>query len=154
MKSLMGTGKVVQTTCNEVSIPEFPKLLFGTHIDGSRFFDATEYLLSKDPAKKLSVEDFFEKCNFQIQSVANTYEIKPAEIVLINKSGHQLINGAFCYPFLSYVDPQFCAYMNEVMDELFTRGVVLSDTKIIELAKERITPELAKNIWNGQPTMA
>lgn len=154
MKPLMGTGMVAQMACNEVSIPEFPKLLFGTHIDGSRFFDATEYLLSKDPTKKLSVEDFFEKCSFQTQSVADTYEIKPAEFVLINKSGHQLINGAFCYPFLSYVDPQFCAYMNEVMDELFTRGVVLSDTKIIELAKERITPELAKNIWNGQRTMA
>lgn len=149
MTSPMGTGRIVQTICTEVSIPEFPKLLFGTHSDGSRFFDATEYFTSKDPSKELTVEDFFVKFNFQIQAIAKTYDLKSGDFVLINKSGHQLINGAFCYPFLSYVDPQFCAYMNEVMDELFTKGFVMSDTQIISLAKERITPELAKQIWNG-----
>ena len=49
MTSPKGTGKIINIKCTEVSLPEFPNLLFGTHFDGSRIFDATYYLQSKDP---------------------------------------------------------------------------------------------------------
>lgn len=52
MTSPKGTGKIINIKCTEVSLPEFPNLLFGTHFDGSRIFDATYYLQSKDPDNK------------------------------------------------------------------------------------------------------
>lgn len=52
--------------------------------------------------------------------------------------------------FLSYVDPQFCAYINEIIDEMFVTGVVVSDTHLISLVKKRLPPELLKQIWDGR----
>ena len=141
MASPKGTGKIVNIKCTEVSLPEFPNLLFGTHFDGSRIFDATCYLQSKDPDNKLSIEDFFHKFDFQIKAIAETYKLPLKKLVSINTEGHQLIDGCLCYPFLSYVDPQFCAYINEV---------VVSDTHLISLVKKRLPPELLKQIWDGR----
>lgn len=141
MFSLKGTGKVVDIVCDNMRIPEFPELLFGTHPDRGEFFDATNYL-PKQSLQQLSVEDFFQKFDFEIRSVAKTYELKYEELVVINKQGHQLINRYLCYLFLSYIDPQFSAYIFETMDELFLSGMVISDTYLITLIKKRISHEL------------
>lgn len=154
MNPIKGTGKIVNVKCTEVPIPEFPALLFGTHFDGSRLFDATAYLTAKDPNHTLNVEDFFNKFDFQIHAIADTYSLAWEHLVYINSEGHQLINGCLCYPFLSYVDPQFCAYCNEVVDELFTVGFVVSDTHLISLVKKRLSPELLKQIWDDEKRMA
>lgn len=148
MTLIKGTGKVVDIKCTEVAIPEFPNLLFGTHFDGSRYFDATTYLTKTCPNQQLSVEDFFKHFDYQIKSIAKAYELPAERLVLINTEGHQLIDGCLCYPFLSYVDFQFGAYINEVIDELFAEGIVLSDTYIIKQAQKRITPQLAKTLWH------
>ena len=140
MTSPKGTGKIINIKCTEVSLPEFPNLLFGTHFDG-RY-----YLQSQDPDNKLSIEDFFHKFDFQIKAIAETYKLPLEKLVSINTEGHQLIDGCLCYPFLSYVDPQFCAYINE----MFVTGVVVSDTHLISLVKKRLPPELLKQIWDGR----
>ena len=137
MTSPKGTGKIINIKCTEVSLPEFPNLLFGTHFDGSRIFE-------------LSIEDFFHKFDFQIKAIAETYKLPLEKLVSINTEGHQLIDGCLCYPFLSYVDPQFCAYINEIIDEMFVTGVVVSDTHLISLVKKRLPPELLKQIWDGR----
>lgn len=154
MIPVKGTGSIINVQCTEIALPEFPELLFGTHVDNSRFFDATHYLSIKDPNHKLSVEDFFKKIDFQINAIAKTYQISEKELAIINTVGHQLINGCLCYPFLSYVDPQFCVYINEIIDELFTVGIVVSDTHLLTLVKKRLTPELLKQIWNDGEEMA
>lgn len=102
----------------------------------------------------MSVEDFFRKFDFQIKAISQTYQISDETLVTINTEGHQLINGCLCYPFLSYVDPQFCVYINEIIDELFTVGTVVSDTHLLALVKKRLTPELLKQIWNDGEKMA
>ena len=104
----------------------------------------------KDPDNKLSIEDFFHKFDFQIKAIAETYKLPLEKLVSINTEGHQLIDGCLCYPFLSYVDPQFCAYINEIIDEMFVTGVVVSDTHLISLVKKRLPPELLKQIWDGR----
>lgn len=147
MNAVKGTGKILNIKCTDVALPEFPQLLFGTHFDGSRIFDATNYLQQKDPSNKLSVEDFFEQFRFQINAIAKTYDIPADKLVYINVEGHQLIDGCLCYPFLSYVDTQFCAYINEMMDELFVNGVVISDSHLIALVKKRMSPELYQQLW-------
>lgn len=70
MIPVKGTGSIINVQCTEIALPEFPELLFGTHVDNSRFFDATHYLSIKDPNHKLSVEDFFKKFDFQINAIA------------------------------------------------------------------------------------
>ncbi len=154
MPKIKGAGRIVNTKCEEVLLPVFPELRFGEHSDGSQFFDATFYLEQKDPEHKFNVEDFFTHFNYQIQSVANVINKATDSLVCINNEGHQLIDGSLCYLFLSYVDPQFCVYCNDVMDELFTTGFVISDTHLIALIKKRLSPELLKQIWNDETTMA
>lgn len=154
MTPIKGIGRVLNIECTEIILPEFPELLFGTHVDNGRYFDATNYLKIKDPENKLSVEDFFQKFDFQIQAITHTYELAEEELVTINTTGHQLINGYLCYPFLSYVNPQFCVYINDVMDELFSTGTVISDTHLITLVRQRLTPELLKQLWDDGESMA
>jgi hypothetical protein len=149
-----GAGKVINIKCTEVSLPEFPHLYFGTHFDGSRLFDATKYLKQKDPEHRLSVDEFFDKFDFQIKAIAQSYRLSLDKLVYINVEGHQLIDGCLCYPFLSYIDPQFCAYMNEVVDEMFTTGTAISDTHLLTLVKKRLSPELLKQLWDGENNMA
>lgn len=152
MNPIQGTGRIINIECTDIVLPEFPKLLFGNHSDGSKYFDATFYLQEKDPSGKLNVEDFFKQFNFQIKAITKTYNLQHEQLVLINNKGHQLINGHFCYPFLSYIDPQFCVYINEIIEELFVHGVVVSDTHLITSIKRRLTPELWKQIWNDDTT--
>ena len=42
----------------------------------------------------------------------------------------------------------------EIIDELFTVGIVVSDTHLLTLVKKRLTPELLKQIWNDGEEMA
>lgn len=152
MQKPKGTGKILQIKCDDILLPVFPELHFGDHSDGSRFFDATFYLEAKDPEHKFSVEDFFEQLHYQIQSIAKTEAIE--NLTCINHEGHQLINGSLCYLFLSYIDPQFCIYCNDVMDNLFTTGFVISDTYLIDLVKSRLSPELLQQLWKDETIMA
>lgn len=154
MQKPQGTGKVQNIKCEEILLPVFPELLFGEHFDGSKFFDATLYLTKKDPEQKFSVEDFFKQFSYPIQSIAKIEEKAMEKLTCINNEGHQLIDGCLCYLFLSYVDPQFCIYCNDVMDELFTTGFVISDTHLIGLVKNRLSPELLKQLWKDETNMA
>lgn len=152
MTKTLGTGRIANIKCAEILIPVFPNLLFGEHSDGSRFFDATFYLEKQDPSHKFSVEDFFKQFAYPIQSIANIEEKVMENLTCINAEGHQLIDGCLCYLFLSYVDSQFCIYCNDVLDELFTTGFVISDTHLITLVRNRLSPELLKQIWEKNET--
>lgn len=152
MTKPLGTGRIANIKCAEILIPVFPNLLFGEHSDGSRFFDATFYLEKQDPSHKFSVEDFFKQFAYPIQSIANIEEKVMDNLTCINAEGHQLIDGCLCYLFLSYVDSQFCIYCNDVLDELFTTGFVISDTHLITLVRNRLSPELLKQIWGKDET--
>lgn len=154
MPKPQGAGKILNIKCEEILIPVFPELHFGEHSDGSRWFDATFYLKTKVPNSILSVEDFFQQFHYPIQSIANIEQHAVEALTCINHEGHQLINGCLCYLFLSYVDPQFCVYCNDVMDELFITGFVISDTHLIALVKNRLSPELLKQIWKNETNMA
>jgi len=154
MNTIQGTGAIVNVVCRDTPLLEFPNLHFGTDKNGNRLFDATSYIQQQNLADTLSVEDFFKKFNFQIQAIAKTYKLSASQLACINQQGHQLIYGCLCYPFLSYVDPQFCAYMNEVIDEMFTTGIVISDSYLTTLVKRRLSPELYKTIWDDTKDMA
>lgn len=155
MTSIKGTGKIINIQCKTSQLPEFPDLLFGETTDGSRLFDATFFISKQAPSQKLTVEDFFDKFDFQIKTLADAYKTPAEKLVFINREGHQLIDGCLCYLFLSYVVPQFCMYVNEAIDEMLTTGIVVSDTYLIASVQKRFPPELRKTLLvDGNNEMA
>ena len=105
--TLKPSGKPINTKCNEQAFPEFPDLLFGATTDNGSVFDATSYLQNNS----LTVDDFLQTCGFQIQALIKSYELDENKCLFINTDGHILIDGSLVYLFLSFVEPDFLAYM-------------------------------------------
>lgn len=143
------SGESVDIQCNEQALPEFPDLLFGTSTENSTFFDATLYILKKQPSLKIC--DFLKKFEFQIESLCKIYQIEDSNVCKLNKEGHILIDGSLVYFFISFVEPDFLAYMCERINELFVTGICVSDTQIRNMAQRRLPKEiLEKMIENEQ----
>ena len=119
------SGKPLNIQCKEQAFPEFPELLFGTTTDNGSVFDATSYLQSN----QLTVDDFL---------LIKSYELDENKCMFINNDGHILIDGSLVYLFLSFVEPDFLAYMCDRCHDLFTNGVAVSDSYILEHAFMRL----------------
>lgn len=144
------SGKPIDLVCSEPAIPEFPDLLFGTTIDNSiTYFDATAYLHTK--RLSIKVNDFFEKCKTQIESLQQSYHMNEHEICRFNKEGHLLIDGNFAYLFISFVEPDFLAYVFDRIHELFSSGFCVSDTYILSASKKRLSKEALEAIIDNEP---
>lgn len=144
MSPVLGAGKVINVTCKEARLPEFPVLMFGTHIDGSLLFDATNYLSSQYP-KSLSVQGFFKAFEHSINSIATTLQISESQLVYINQDGHHLLDSCLLWPFIAYCDPKFCVYIADMLDELFSNGFVVSDSNLVRLCL-RLPADVLKKI--------
>lgn len=134
---LKPSGKPISTKCTEQAFPEFPELLFGATTDNGSVFDATSYLL-KNP---LTVDDFLQTCGFQIEALIKSYELDENKCFFINTDGHILIDGSLVYLFLSFVEPDFLAYMCDRCHDLFTDGIAVSDSYLLEHACVRLDRE-------------
>lgn len=148
MNKPLGAGKTTNVKCEQAIIPAFPSLLFGTHSDTS-YFDATSYLQQSE--SNLSVGDFFKQFDCQIQKLTAFYALPTDEtpLIILNTEGHQLINGCLCYLFLSYVEPHFCGYCNDIINNVMTNGVAISDSNLINFVRQRLSPEMLTEIWDG-----
>lgn len=125
-----------------VKYMEFPELLFGTSENGVNYFDATTYLSEKGDSKKHSAIDFARKFAFWFESVKTVYEIPDFELMVTDEvTGHILIDESLALLFVGYVDPSFGIYMTERMSELLLDGVTLSDTRIVQTIRNRLTKE-------------
>lgn len=56
-------------------------------------------------------------------------------------TGHVLIDQSLALLFVGYIDPAFGVYMTERMSELFLDGVTLSDTRIVQAIRNRLTKD-------------
>lgn len=137
----------IDLICTEQSIPEFPNLLFGTEIESGRpYFDATIYLQKQDPQK--NIQNFFSQYRKPIESLCEAYDVPYKNFCKINKSGHYLIDGNFTYLFIAFVEPNFLGYMCDRIHELFSKGVVVSDTYLLTAAHDRLSKEMLEAISN------
>jgi hypothetical protein len=133
------SAKPIKIKCDERSFAEFPDLLFGT--DGRVLvFDATKGI-AKYP--QLSIEKFFQAFEFQIDALLKTYGF--TEAVYQNTDGHILLDSRLVYMFASYISPDFIAHLNDRIDELFERGICISDTYLLLAAKERLSSDYFTN---------
>lgn len=139
MLSKQGSG--TEIICTEQSIPEFPNLLFGTETESGRtFFDATIYLQKQRPEK--NIRDFFSQYRKPIESLCESYDIQYDNFCKISKSGHYLIDGNFVYLFIAFVEPNFLGYVFDRIHDLFSNGIAISDTYLLQAAHERLTKEM------------
>lgn len=134
-----GKGEII-LQCKEQSFPEFPNLLFGKGENNRSYFDATYYLSKKTDS--VSVQTFFNQYRYQIKSLCDTYDIKDDNVCLINGEGHYLIDGTFVFLFISFVEPDFLAYMCDRTFELFANGIAVSDTYLLQAARSRLSKEI------------
>lgn len=92
------------------------------------------------------IQPFFNQYRYQIKSLCDTYEIKDDQACLINEEGHYLIDGAFMFLFIAFVEPDFLAYMCDRTFELFAHGVAVSDTYLVSAARTRLSSKVLSAI--------
>lgn len=139
----------IKLQCTEQAFSEFPNLLIGTQAEsGIAYFDATLYLQKTQSEK--SVNDFFSQYRTPILSLCDSYEIKYENVCQINESGHYLIDGNFIYLFISFVEPNFLAYICDRMNDLFANGVAVSDTYLLQMTRVRLSKEVLETITDDE----
>lgn len=138
-----GKGEI-KLKCKEQSFPEFPNLLFGQSESGCSYFDATNYLSKMTEPQP--IQPFFSKYRYQIKALCDTYEINDDKVCLINEEGHYLIDGAFMFLFIAFVEPDFLAWMCDRSFELFAHGVAVSDTYLATAAQTRLSSRILSAI--------
>lgn len=125
----------------EIRYREFPELLFTVRGDGCEYFDAFLYIKNKGDPDIHSVQGFRTAFAHWINAVRDAYSLSDENIFITAPNGHQLIDYALALPFVAYIDPVFGVYMLERMSDMLLRGVVLSDTLLLLMAKDRLTKE-------------
>ena len=139
----------IKLQCTEQALPEFPNLLFGTQIEtGDSYFDATHYLQKQAPDK--SIRTFISRYQHQIEALCNAYDTPIENAYKINEQGHYLIDGNLVYLFISFVEPNFLAYMCDRIHEVMTSGITVSDTYLASCVKSRLTKEVINMIFEDE----
>ena len=130
-------------------LPEFPEIKYGTDSEnGTAYFDATLFLNDKNSNK--TTNQFFVQYQVPILALCESYSKKIENIRKINEEGHQLIDGNFVYLFISFVEPQFLGYVFDRINELFIDGVCVSDTYLLQAARNRLTPAILQTIADDE----
>lgn len=134
-----------------VQYGEFPELLFAASVNGTVYFDATRYIELKGDSTKHSPIDFARKFSFWFETLQRHYEIPDAEMIATDEAtGHVLMDECMALLFVAYIDPAFGAYMVERISELLLDGIVISDTRIIAMVKNRLSKESLTNLIQEQ----
>lgn len=121
----METVKISQ--CDENKFPDIPDLRFYRTEWGQHYFDASHCLSQGIPDREYSVEDFFNKFDFFIESLCESNGITKEELIVRDESGTLYLEECLALLFLAYIDKWFGAYMIERIEELVRYGFTISD---------------------------
>lgn len=134
--------KVKITTPYAPRYGEFPDLLFGTSASSTIYFDATAYIKLKGDSKTHSACDFFSRFSFWTEAVKEAYALSDEDLCKLDAvTGHTLIDESLALLFVAYIDSGFGIYMLERISEMLLDGIVLSDTRIMQIIRDRLTKE-------------
>lgn len=125
----------------EIRYREFPELLFTVRGDGCEYFDAFLYIKNKGDPSVHSVQGFRTAFAHWINAARDAYSLSEEELFIIAPNGHQLIDYALALLFVAYIDPTFGVYMIERVSDMLIGGIVLSDTCLLQMAKDRLSKE-------------
>lgn len=144
MLGAAGKGEI-NLICADSFLPEFPNISLGTTKDGKSYFDATNYI-AKSATPNKSIHLFFANYKTPIAQLCESYELDPNKICLINQQGHYLIDGTFIFLFITFLEPDFLAYMCDRIYEMFAKGVAVSDTYLLSSCKNRFSPKVIEEL--------
>lgn len=132
--------KTKTVPCSIIRYREFPDLLFGTSDDGIEYFDASHYLLSKGKIKKHDINSFKVGFTHWINAARDAYSISLEDMIITDQAtGHTLIDSSLALLFAAYLDPGFGVWMMERISEMLMSGIVLSDTSLLLMARNRFS---------------
>lgn len=135
--------------CQEVKYLEFPDLLFGISEEGNTYFDATNYILSKGDVKIHNIKSFNIGFHFWKKAICDAYQIQEDKMVIKDEeTGHILIDESLSLLFISYIDPSFAVYIVERVSEMLLTGIVLSDTSLLMMVRERFSKNITDLLTN------
>lgn len=134
-------------TCQEVKYMEFPDLIFGISEDGVTYFDATHYILRKGDIKTHTIKDFDIGFYFWKRAICEAYQLDMNDLVIREENtGHIFIDESLAMLFIAYIDPGFGVYIMERISEMLLTGIVLSDTSLLMMVRERFTKDIITQI--------
>lgn len=125
----------------EIRYREFPDLLFTVRGDGNEYFDATLYIKNKGDPDRHTIQGFKAAFAHWINATCDSYSLSEEDVFMSAPNGHILIDNALALLFVTYIDASFGVYMMERMSDMLLDGIVLSDTSLLRMAKDRLTKD-------------
>jgi hypothetical protein len=129
------------SACLDIRYREFPEMLFGASEKGSLYFDAGKYLLKKGDENIHSVEDFKTGFNPWIKAVCEAYNLTMEELFIRDETGSWFLEESLSLLFIAYLDSGFAVYILERISEMLITGIVLSDTTLMMMTRERLSKD-------------
>lgn len=134
--------RITVTITDHKKYNEFPELVYLSSERNVLYFDANQLIHSKGDSSIHSVKFFRFKFQFWIEAVAVSYDIPPDNFFAIDeKTGHLLVDEALDLLFLAYLNPFLATHMLEKCSEMFGNGLVLSDSLLMAMARDRFSIE-------------
>lgn len=134
--------------CSETGIQDIPEMKFGRMEDGTLLFNMTAYLKAIGNVSD-DYRTFSRTMRFWIESLAKGYGVETSKLFWQNPDGDQLAHEILTHLFLAYTDPSIAAYYNDLVDDVMTNGMAFSDSFIMGLAQNRLTPDVINQLSNG-----
>jgi hypothetical protein len=133
----MKTEKI--SACQEVRYRELPEMLFGSSENGILYFDANKYLEEKGNGATHSVEDFKVQFTYWIKAASEAYTLPVEELFVRDETtGNLLMEESLSLLFAAYLDAGFAMYLLERVSEMLITGIVLSDTMLMVMTRDRL----------------
>lgn len=130
----------------KIKYGEFPDLLFTVSNDENEYCDVTSFMEERKCTNSHSVEGFMKVCKPWINAFCKAYSLDVDKLILIAPNNHILIDSSLALLFVSYIDTEFSVYVYERMADLLVSGIILSDTTLMLMAKDRLSKEVLLNL--------
>ena len=136
----MKTKKLVKMEENKFT--EFPELQFYQSEAGIIYFDVTFCLELKQHGKRHNAENFLNDFSIWVQAVQTVYNISNDDLMVLNETNeHYMIEETLALLFIGYTDPSYLLYTIERINEMHVSGLVLSDTTLMLMLRNRFAKE-------------
>jgi len=133
---------------------EFPELRFQQSHDNIAYFDATYYTKSKYPESDSNYTDFYNNFSCWIKAIQTAYAIPEEDLSVINENnGHCMIEESLALLYVGYLDNMYLVHAIDRISEMHTTGLVLSDTTLLLMLRNRFPLEDLINIYANDQNM-
>lgn len=130
--------KQLNIVCDQIRYAEFPDLKFGLDGGGNAYCDVDQYLQDNKLELTHDIIKFQQKFFYFLTKAQSAYNLKIEDIIAINpENEHHLLLSELALLFVMYTDPNFMFYVLDRIDEMFTSGITMSDTTLIQLSSNR-----------------